>query len=265
MASPTRCSAVDLARTASFELLPLSVSILGARDDAATTRRPHAYKKTRCTRFGCARNSVSDTRLDMTLTAGSRRSASFPLDTTTARRCSLLRTHPTVREDCPPWLCAISAPLAAYDVRELYTQLYREVPGHSPFPVDSATLQRRRRVHVQSTGREDSGLPPRAISVRQDAYEALERRIWQSQPTPGPLLLPRDFSRARPPPCAVHRTTGLWSTRMRGFGAPGRVLATRGERPGGFCSHGLSPASRRILQDSATTRCVPGAVIVRGV
>lgn len=107
---------------------------------------------------------MSDSQPDM---SGCGRSASLPLDITTARRGSHLRRHPTAGEDPPLPTCTISGPLDIYDMRGLWTRLYRGVLGHSPFPCrlrdDAATQTHpcafRRATRLGATAARNSSAP----------------------------------------------------------------------------------------------------------
>lgn len=107
--------------------------------------------------------------------------------------------------------------------------------------------RRRRRARTDSTAQNDCEAPSRSISAPLDAYDALQLLTWAPTALSGrfpPRFL--DGAVTQPPRSTYARTIGLHAPHTRSFGAPGRVLVARGERPGGVCSHGMPPASARI-------------------
>ncbi|EIW54562.1 uncharacterized protein TRAVEDRAFT_74567 [Trametes versicolor FP-101664 SS1] len=185
----------------------------------------------------------------MSPTASSGCIASLPLNIATMRRRSLRRPHRSQayqRAQC----------------RHLQTRTTRSVSGsavpassgdstfaHSPrgdADAPGGTL-RLKKTPRDPTAQEDSEGPSRSISAPLDAYDAPQLPTWAPTAISG-CLPPRflDGAVTQPHQSTYARTIGLRAPHTRSLGAPGRLLAARGERPGGVCSHGMPPASARI-------------------
>lgn len=151
---------------------------------------------------------------------------------------------PTASQESGLSTCTVSTSPDSYDALGVGLGCTGEFRG---VDIRALATRRRRRARRDSTAQEDSEGPSRSISAPLDAYDAPQLPTWAPTGISG-CLPPRflDGAVTQPHQSTYARTIGLDAPHTRSLGAPGRLLAARGERPGGVCSHGMPPASARI-------------------